>query len=120
MPPTRQSDRPTGQLGASRAYGALKDEDYDVLPFASAPHPRRGFVLRPPELVGDGRSLELSECWRLHGRCDGVLLLSRGIIHPRYLTSCEREKCMAERGVAQGTKRIFIIGGPDCIRRNPG
>jgi hypothetical protein len=81
-------------------------------------------VLRPPELRW---GWSITEAVRVPRPCDTRPLRrwppseSRDYTPPaRDLTSCEREECMAERGVAQGTKRIFIIVGPGCIRRNPG
>jgi hypothetical protein len=119
-----QLPNPTAQLADSalRAHTApWKDEDYDVLPIASGPHPRRGFVLRPPELVGDGRSLKLSECPALRhtAAATGPPSESRDYTPPRRHVLRTR-KVHGQAGVAQGTNHIFIIVGPGCIRRNPG
>ena len=107
MAPTRQSDHPTRQFSASRAYGAWKDEAYDALADIKVV----GCILegaswlRPPE---PRRGCSITEALRelgvaIHGRCDTDLVLSRQVLYTP-------EKVHGRAGVAQFAKRIFIIG----------
>jgi hypothetical protein len=78
MAPTRQSDRPTRQFSASRAYGAWKDEAYDALADIKVV----GRISKRGLCFGRQSYVTITEALRelgvaIHGRCDGGLLLSR-------------------------------------------